>query len=639
MAASFFSHLQNLWPFSIFKPDDLRISAQLVRRLSIPEDTKHFVFAIRDADSHAVVYILAAQNLSEQSALDAVYLIKEVKPKAVVAQIAPSALHDIQAEEKCLKDGQANSVPTSPFGVLKRCFRDKMNKEQYEKLAGCQVLQEIFGIGFYGHYLAAKGAAEEIDSHFFLLESPYENASCATPHDDAKIEKGSPGLHLQASYFPGKATSGIYANFRRFYPTDTLQLQMAKSLTPSLNSLVSKTSLSDTVSESKPDECKLISNYQAPPFGQTVYSLLADLYDIFIDLPSMRKALVSAQKMLACISEGEPVSIEILSDVHMFRIAIEGLRVALNNVAQCPIDKMDNDSSMKVDFSKLPSEEKCHVLFAQALRTQAKKFGSVVAIVDAGCLAGIRRHWNTTVPLEVADLAAHCFTHYDSGGDLDTDEETLMESMDKKGLLTDKPMVAVGAGATAILGASSLSKAVHASTFLKLATYKVPIALQCVSAQFQRTTVIGLSKILAQSKLLSPGIASAGAKTSSLKFAAAEKIRAVVHTAIASAERTSLLAMRTAFYEIMQRKHTQPVRFTPWVAFSCSMAACAGLVVHGDGIECAAESMPAVTMIASLGRGLQSLHHTSQEVSHTNGTRIKEALHSLMYNIRKMNVQ
>ncbi|XP_073008232.1 uncharacterized protein [Typha latifolia] len=641
MAFAIFSHLQNLWPFSVFKHDDLKISTQLVQRLSIPDQTKQFVFAAREPDSHAVVYILAAQNLSELSALDAEYLIKEVQPKAVVAQVAPSALADIRAEEKYLKNDQANSVPTSPLAVLKRCFMEKMNKDQYEKLAGCQVLQEIFGIGFYGHFLAAKNAAEQIGSCFLLLESPYDNAFNTLPLGNPKSGDENPGLHLQTSCLvPGKVTSAIYSNTRRFCLTNALQSQMVMSLTPSLGILTSKASLSDSASEPEPEEWKSLTSYQAPSFAKSFYPLLADLYDIFSDLSSIGKALVSVQKLLGRIHEGEPVDGQILSDVYIFRIAIEGLRIALNNAARCRIDRTENVKSTNVEFFELPSEEKSHLLFAEAIRSQARKFGSVVAIVDASCLAGIRRHWNTPIPPKVAALADQCFSHYEDDDDIDVDEEISMDNMDQKGLWTDKPVVAVGAGATAILGASSLSKAVHASTFFKLATYKVPVALKYGLAQLQRTAAIGLTKILTPPKILSHGIANVGAKTSTMKFtASAEKIRTVTHHMIASAEKTSLLAMRTAFYEIMQRRRTQSVRFAPWFTFCCSMAACSSLLMHGDGIECAAESVPSVPMIASLGRGLQSLHHTSQEVKQMNGTKIQESLQSLMYSLKKMKVQ
>jgi len=253
-------HLQNLWPFSILKSDDLKISNQLVQRLSIPEQTKQFVFAVREPDSNVVVYLLAAQNLSEQSAIDAEYLIKEVQPKAVVAQVSPAALHEIQIEEKNLTDDQVNNIPTSSLGVLKRCLTDKINKEQYDKFAGCQVLREIFGIGFYGHFFSAKRAAEEVYSHFLLLESPYESGCTGQPPGTAATGDKSSGLNLQSSWLPpGKVTSSV-SSYHRFCLTETPRSQIAKLLVPSLKLLLQKTSLSDSASEAKTCGSQLIQD-------------------------------------------------------------------------------------------------------------------------------------------------------------------------------------------------------------------------------------------------------------------------------------------------------------------------------------------------------------------------------------------
>ena len=96
MALSFFWNLQNRWPFSMLKYDDLRVSDELVRKLSLPKHTKQFVYAVREPETQSVIYILAAQNLSERSALDAEYLIREVRPDAVVAQVGRLPLTEIQ---------------------------------------------------------------------------------------------------------------------------------------------------------------------------------------------------------------------------------------------------------------------------------------------------------------------------------------------------------------------------------------------------------------------------------------------------------------------------------------------------------------------------------------------------------------
>lgn len=646
MASTMLLNLPNLWPFSILKPDDLRLSKLLVRRLSIPEQTKQFVFAVREPESNSVVYILAVQNLSEQSAADAECLIKEVKPKAVVAQVTSQALTEIQIEEKASSDDQLNNIPTSSLEVLKRCLIDKINKEHYDKLAGCQVLKEIFGVGFYGHFFAAKRAAAEVDSHFLLLESPYESVCIRQTTDAAATGDQSSGLHFQPSCLvSGRGMPSVLSS-RRICLPDTFQSEMVKLLVPSLDLLLQHKSFSDSVSDANQCENQpACDNYEAPPpFAQSVYPLLADLYAIFNDLPPIRKALASAQEMLANINRGNAVDATLLSEVHSFRIAIEALRVALNNAAHCPTSKMKNAKSEgRMEFSELPSDEKCHALLAHSLRSQARKFGGpIVAIVDAGKLAGLRRQWKTTLPPEVEDLADQCYIHHYFGdylGDDDEDDEDTLgeQHTGKKRLLADKPVVAVGAGATAVIGATSLSKAFPASTLVKITTYKVPAFLKIGLTNFQRQAYIGLSKFIGSSKFLAPGVASSGTNASAtLKLtASAEKIRAVTHSVIGYAERTSLLAVRTSFYEIMRRRKVRSFRLAPWTAFSCSVAACSGLLIYGDGIECVAESFPSVPSIASLGRGLQSLHQTSQEVSQTSSVRIKEALQSLMYNLKR----
>lgn len=604
------------------------MSERLVRALSVPEDTKQFVFAIREPDSQGLLYILAAQNLSEQSASDADHLIRAVRPKAVITQVTHTALDDVRIEETCLADGGAGGVPASPFQVIKGCVTEKKSKDEYVKSAACQVLQEIFGVGFHGHLLAAKRAAEETGSCFLLLGSPYERNCNAGGSSDQNGTDGSSAQQLQSScLLPRSATSIVSSHDRKICLADDYGGQLMKLLVPTVNLLMSQAISSDVVTECKVSECKPSDGYEAPLFAQTVYPLLADLYDIFIKIPSIGRAMASAQMLLTQVHKGKPISSEMLADVYVFRIAIEALRIGLNNAGRCRIDTRDNHGPEKLDFAELPSEEKCHVLLVQALRSQLREFGSVVAVVDASCLAGIRRHWNTPAPSEITKLAGACFSHYGDENDDDINELSLEDVVDKRSWIAEKPVVAVGAGGTAILGFSSLSKTIQASAILKLAPYKTPVVLKCGLMQLQRHASVVFSK------LLSHGLVSAGSKSSA--FASAEKIRAVTHTVITSVERTSVLAMRTSFYEIMQRSHNRPFRITPWATFGCSMAACAGLLMHGDGIECAAETAPSVPMIASLGRGLESLRLTSQEVRQTRGHNVKEALRALLSNLKK----
>eukprot|EP00268_Persea_americana_P032803 TRINITY_DN3239_c0_g1_i4.p1 TRINITY_DN3239_c0_g1~~TRINITY_DN3239_c0_g1_i4.p1 ORF type:complete len:641 (-),score=115.16 TRINITY_DN3239_c0_g1_i4:254-2176(-) len=634
------SWLHNLWPLSIRKTDgDLKASDGLVYGLSIADQTKQFVFAVRNPETEAVIYLLAAQNLSEQSALDAECLIKEVQPEAVVAQIAPSALSQIQAEENDLTDDNEEiPIPTSAFGVLKRCFINKTGRQQYENIAGGQVLRDIFGVGFYGHFLSAKGAAKDVNATFLCLESSC-GTTCADSREEADIGNSDTAHILQPSnLLPGNITPAINLSARRFCLSNELQFQTVKSLSSSLALSLSndpKRRSSDSIQGLDSEESNPRCNYKAPSFAQSVYSLLTDLHDIFIDLPAIGKALVYAQKMLTDVDKGDPVDTKLLSEVHNFRIAIEGLRIALNNAARSPVNKMESAHSSNIEFPELSHEEKNHVLIAHALKSQTKKFKSIVVIVDASSLGGLRKHWNTPVPQDIAELDEQYFTSFENDGEAVTWWRKMLEI-----LPADKPVVAVGAGASAMLGASSLSRVVPMSTFMKLITYKIPAFVKIGLAQTQRTAALALTKVLGPSKMVVPGLASSGVKTSALKVAAStEKIRVAAHSVIASVERTSFQIMRTTFYEIMRRRRGRPTGFTPWTAFGCSVTTCAGLLVYGDGIECAAESAPAAPRIACLGRGLKSLHQASQEVGQTNSAKIHEAIKSLMYSVKKIKHQ
>ncbi|KAE8077184.1 hypothetical protein FH972_015772 [Carpinus fangiana] len=633
MALSFFWNLQNRWPFSMLKYDDLSVSDELVRKLSLPKHTKQFVYAVREPETQSVIYILAAQNLSERSALDAEYLIREVRPDAVVAQVGRLPLTEIQSEEHELRIGIHDLVPTSSFGVLKRCFIDKINKEKYENVAGNLVLQEIFGIGFHGHFLAAKRAAEESGSSFLLLESPF--LKCSDGEDTSgKLDAGNKFQGLVSSLVPHKAGSVVLLASKRFCLTSDVQTQMVKSLSTYMDLSISRYSHSSSVMEVGSKEIQTRCSYEAPPFAQSIYPLLEDLHNIFFDLPSLRSALAHAQKMLLDVSRGEIVETRIISEIYTFRIAVEGLRIALNNAGRLHINKIGNPKSARVEFSELPDEDKSHVLLAQALQSQTKKFKTIVAVVDASGLAGLRKHWNTPVPPEIKGLVEQLVMNCE--GDAELSNHT-----DRKRLLTGKPVVAVGAGATAVFGASYLSKVVPASTVMKVVTFKIPASLKLILTQTQKVMELALGKTLASSKVIAPGIASHGAKTTSIlkATASAEKIRAVAHGVIASAEKTSFSAMRAAFYEIMRKRRVRPIGFLPWATFGCSVAACSGLLVCGDGIECAAESLPAAPSIASLGRGIQSLHRASQLVIQTDGTRIQKSIESLMYGLKKVKVQ
>ncbi|MBA0645560.1 hypothetical protein Goklo_013648 [Gossypium klotzschianum] len=624
MAFAFLYKLQNLWPFSVFKFDDLRASRDFVQKLSVPDRIKKFVFAIRVPHSQSVIYILSVQNLSERSAADAECLIRELRPEAVVAQIGNhAALSDIQSEDSLV----VNTVPTSSFEVLKRCFVDKINKDQYDNVAGNLVLREIFGVGFHGHFLAAKRAAREVGSAFVVLESPFPNSFLE--YDPSKeVEAGSKIQGPVNSLVPQKGTSAPVSSFTRSCIINDVQSQMVKFLSLHINFLEP-----GSVSEVGTNEIQPTASYKAPPFAQSIYPLLLDLHDIFVDLPSMRRALALSQKLLLDVNRGEVVDTRIMSEVYTFRIAVEALRIALNNAGQLPIEKLRNVSTSEIAFSELPVEDKSHAILAQALQSQAKRFKTVVAIVDASSLAGLRTNWKTPVPPEVKDLVDHLVV--DDVGDGETSNHT-----DNKRLLSNKSVAAVGASATAVLGASSISKVIPASTVMKVLTWNVPASVKLAMTQTQKVVGIALGKALGPSKFVVPGLANSGANSSLFKAAAsAEKIRTVVHGVIASAEKTSFSAMRTAFYEIMRKRQVQPIGVLPWATFGCSIATCTSLLVYGDGIECAAESLPAAPSIASLGRGIQSLQQASQAVRQKDDNRIQKSIERLMYRLKKAKIQ
>ncbi|KAK3010229.1 hypothetical protein RJ639_010919 [Escallonia herrerae] len=617
MAVTIWSYVQNSWPFSAFKFDDLKASDKLIKQLPIHEHTKQFLFAVREPESNAVIYVLCVQDLSERSVLDADHLIREVRPDAVVAQVGHSVINEIRTLSMGIgsESGVDDSVPTSSLGVLKRCFVHRINKEKYEDVAAGLVLREIFGVGFECHFLAAKKAAEGVGSRFLLLESPFVKISSGEVGDGEGLENTSHGLNLHSS-------SLVPFGSRRSLVTNDLRLQLVRSLSSHL-------SHSSFVPQAGSGDIQPRVDYEAPKYAQSFYPLLVGLHDTFQDIPLIGRALALAQQMLYDVNGGQIVDNKLLSEVYIFRIAVEGLRIALNNEGRMPINKLGNPNSNKVEFSDLPVDDKSHTLLAHALRIQAKRFKSVVAIVDARGLAGLRKHWNTPVSPEVKEMVENMVTDFENYGESKNHD-------DRKLLLTYKPVVAVGAGATAVLGASSFSKFVPASTIMKVVTFKVPASLKIMMTQTQKAIAIALSKAFGPSKLVGPGIANSGVKTSALKAAAStEKIRAVAHSMIASAEKTSLSAMRTAFYEIMRKRRVRPIGFLPWATFGCSVGTCTGLLVYGDGIECAVESLPAAPSIASLGRGIQSLHQASEAVKEVESFRIQKSIESLFYRLRR----
>ncbi|KAL0418404.1 UNVERIFIED_CONTAM: hypothetical protein Sradi_1253900 [Sesamum radiatum] len=345
-------YVRNTWPFSAFAFSDLRVSEGIVKKLPIPESTKNFVYAIREPETEAVIYVLSVQSLSERSALDAECLIREIKPDAVVVQVGclnGSEMNGVKdGGTGFTKDGSKSksggnggcvdedSVPTSVFEVLKNCFIHKICKEKYEDVAGSLVLREIFGVSFDGHF--PRRLLRKVGSSFLMLESPFVKFSS---NGDGEFNSGMEGEGVNLgtdfgsvfglglnSLVPGRiGSSTVSLNSRAFHVMDDVQSQMLKSLSSYLVRLnpVSKTASKDVVQPQV--------DYEAPQFAQCVYPLLVDLHDIFGDIPSMGTALACAQKMLYDVNKGENVDTRLLSEVYAFQIAVEGLRIALTMLA------------------------------------------------------------------------------------------------------------------------------------------------------------------------------------------------------------------------------------------------------------------------------------------------------------------
>lgn len=641
-------YVQNIWPFStILQNSDLRESDSIVSKLDIPEQTKRFVFAIREPENDAVIYILCAQNLSERSNMDVECLIREIRPQAVIAQLGDETLNDVfgSKDDEC-GDGGGNGtvvnssvnavkrffvqmigkevsdgLPTSSFEVLKRCFLHKINREEYESMAGGLVLKEIFGVGWNKHFATAKRVAEEVGSTFMLLESPSVKCNdSGNSSDEVEVESGNRfrGItFLPTSLVSQKVGSSAMSSARRFSLTNDIQVQMVKSLSSYVVHPSPSPEASSADIHPEPD-------YEPPEFAHSIYPLLVDLHKVFVDIPSIGRGLAHAQKMLYDVSRGEVVDSQLLSEVYIFRIAVEGLRIALNNAGRLPVYKIKNPNRAQTAFSELPVEDRSHALLAHAMKSQTEKFKSVVAIIDSGALSGLRKHWNTPVPEEVKDMVAQLV------GDCKYDGEN-NNGVGKRRLLTDKPVVAVGAGATAVLGASSLSKVVHASAYMKT----VPASLKLMVTQTQKVFAMVLSKTLGPSNLVH-AFTGSGVKTSALKATvSAEKIRAVTHSLITSAEKTSFSAMRAAFYEIMRKRRVKPIGLLPWVTFGGSVATCTGLIMCGDGIECAVESFPAAPSIACLGRGIQNLRQAAHTAAEAQSSKIQKSIDSLLYRFKR----
>ncbi|ESQ38943.1 hypothetical protein EUTSA_v10001772mg [Eutrema salsugineum] len=577
----FLDSLRNIWPFSIPESiSDMRESRELVSRLSVPESTKNFVFAIRVPEHDSTIYILSAQNLSQRSVTDAECLIREIRPDAVVAQLNNSGFGEALVDESVLLgDSSTDYIPTSVFKVVKQCFVDKVNEEHYKIVAGNLVLREIFGTSVKGHLLAAKRMAEEVGSSFLVLESPFVMqglAKCLIPQD------------YGSAYFP---------NSIRFLIANDAHMP---KLLPS--HITSRCLANEVVS----NEIVLSDTDVVPPFAESIYCLLVHLHDIYKGQKCIKKALASARKMLCDVNRGEFMDPEVISDVYYFQIAVEGIRIGLNNAGRLNLGW--SSRTHQVQFSQLSCTDKAYALMADHLRSQAKKFKKIVAVVDACNLAGLRRHWRTCVPQEVKDMSDDC------------------DSKLKRLLSGNKP---VGAGAL------SLSKAISASPFFKILTLKAPAPSNLFLTQSTHKAMSFAFTKMAypSSQVTAPVFPSSRAKTTSLLKA--YLIGAVTQSIIFSAEKTSFSAMGAAFSEIMRKRGEKPIGALPLATFGASLGACAGLLCYEKRIKCAAVSLPSAPSIAKLGLGIQKLREASLEVRSRENNRIHNTIEALRHRLNK----
>ncbi|CAH8368838.1 unnamed protein product [Eruca vesicaria subsp. sativa] len=295
---------------------------------------------------------------------------------------------------------------------------------------------------------------------------------------------------------------------------------------------------------------------------------------------------------------GESIDTEALTEAYIFRDAVESLRTASNNAGRIPIKNLGTD---EVQFSKLSFTDKSYALMADELRSQAKKFKTIVGVVDADNLAGLRRHWRTCVPQEVKHMSTeHTVQGFDSNDDS---------------------------------GSLTLSKAIFASPVFKISTIKAPLNpfLTHKAMPFAYTKVAYPSTVMG---LMTPCFASYGAQPMYWEkhlLSPRKIIRALTKFGLSSAQRTSFSTMRGAFYTMMIRNRlAKPIGTVPRVVFGASLVIWWGSHVYGKGIEHAAVTLPSAPSIAKLGRGIQNLREASMEVTRRGNNRVQNTREGLL---------
>lgn len=640
MASWISSLLSFLWPSKI--SSDLSISRRLVEPLPLQPSTKYFTLALRDPQQpKSVVYILSTVLLSERSASDAQDLIKTVNPGAVIVQVGCAAMDVIHIEHHhALTPKMLDIYPTSALHVIKESFLDGNNlTTKYMNMAQADMIKAIFGTTFTGHVMAAKQAAAESKSSFYYLEGPANPLESEVSED---LDRNSDGPLAAAKNVAASLGSSLYfqpASKTRTICFDSPGLKfiashVMSSLEDSLRTASTSVGFGDLSTQRYNDDDDGEMEYECPAYAQSFYPFLADLYKVYKYLPGMGLAFEKTQKLLKDVEKGKDVDFSELAVTQCFRLAVEGLRVALNSSAKTPLTS-DKTTAPIVQFDDLPYEDKCHVLLAQALKQQAQQSQAVVAILDAGSVAGIRKHWMTPVPDHVAALAKECLV---SEADEDIDIEG--EGVKSKTRILDKPMIVVGAGAAAAVGVASLSHWAPVSTAMKIVTFKIPTIVKLGMLQTKKGALAAMTKLVTpvtnfmvpSAKGFGAAQVASGSKFSVLKAVGSTgKIRAAAHSVIATAEKASLSAIRTAFYNAMRNRHRKGVGGRPWLSFGASVAACIGLLTYGDGIENVIEIIPEATSIAQLGQGVKSLCHASNTLKQAEDAQYWETMYNRLY--------
>ncbi|CAM6093437.1 unnamed protein product [Calypogeia fissa] len=636
-----------------FTPDDLLESQRRKSSLNLEPSTSQFVLALSSSRApEKVVYVLSVEKLSERSIGDIHRLVAAVNPSSVVAFVDAQYLTGVVEEGKLLESPEGFEVPTSYFDLIRNCFLEKIKAGVYESRARLKVLISIFGTTFYGNVLAARRASEETQAVFEYLCIPSTATSSFSVDKGDEVDggasEGEAGGSKESSYahrfltllsgllgrndsehltgVPTRVTTSPYLTL----PSEELAY-LAPNVASSVPSKLSAVSISPAHSSgdisSSANNLSEVSDDCCPSFAAPFYPLFLDLHQLFAQSPGVNEALKFSRKVLDSVERGDGVDHEDLSRARLFRVAVESVRLCWNSFVR----QERRVSSRPADFTQLPFEEKCQALLAHALQDQAQKFNTVVAIVDSSMVPGVRRHWNTPIPPEVAAYAEYCF--------VDQEVEENGEGSKTFKILDNpetKAAVVVSAGAVAAAGLISLPHWASVPTFMKVFSFKVPTVLKLVFFQLKRQAFV--SSATPASNLMMPAlkaaglVPSSGAKAMILKsIATAEKAKAVAHGVVGAVEKASLQAIRTAFYSLMRNRQTNNLGPRPWLVLGGCLTAAAGVLLYGEEVEHAIGILPSAPAVIRLGRGLEKLEQASGKVDDYEGSIWWDRVYETLY--------